>query len=195
MADDTDYEFIPKQTLDEMKKQLVELQRQAQQKEKISTDQFSQAIAKLTQSMEEMNALFKSATEELKLEETTRENLGQHLAPVNERLDAIEDQNKKIADAMLALADMIDEVKRQTRPLPKTSASETITTTTTQQIIPPNQQQMIRAPIPPMYREDVFTQSTNPFPTPDLSMPPRSFGPLPPPPAPEKRKGLFTFKK
>ncbi len=180
MAEDTDYEFIPKQSLDDMKKQLAELQKQSQQKEKISIDQFSQAIANLTRSMEEMNVLFKAATEELKLEETTKENISQYVEPINNRLDSIEEQNKKIADAMLALADMIDDLKKQ-----KSSRQEF-------QPIPPMQQQMIRAPLPQMPREEFAPPEFGRLNMPEM---PRPLGPLPPPPAPDKKKGLFSFKK
>lgn len=188
MADDTDYEFIPKATLEDMKKQIAELQRQIQQKEKISVDQFSQAIAKLTQSMEEMNELFRAATEELKIEEDAGQRIDEYIEPLNKRLNAIEDQNKKIADAMLALADMINDLKEQ-----KQAPEQPQMPPSYGQRVPPMQQEIIRAPLPPRVEEEPFPQELPSFEQPQMS--PQMGAPLPPPPTPPKKKHLFSFKK
>ncbi|MEM3126691.1 MAG: hypothetical protein QW331_01330 [Candidatus Woesearchaeota archaeon] len=196
MAEDTDYEFIPRATLEDMKKQIAELQRQTQQKEKISTDQFSQAIMKLTQSMEEMNALFRAATEELKLEEETGHKIDEYIEPINERLNAIEDQNKKIADAMLALADMLEDLKKQgsmqidaLEELKRDVASMQVSP------MPSMQKQSISMPLSPKISEEGISQELPPFGLEQPSMEAPGTESLPPPPLPSRKKHLFSFKK
>ncbi|MBW2992616.1 hypothetical protein KY345_05355 [Candidatus Woesearchaeota archaeon] len=106
-----DYELMPERKLSGMKKELEELRRHAASvdpktglpKETITS------IQNLNSSINSLLTLFKTATEELKLEERDEALISKKMDPLMKKIDTLLDQNEKIAKAIIAIADMVRE--------------------------------------------------------------------------------------
>jgi len=106
MAKDEPYDLMPHKDIVELKKQLQKLR-----SEKFSSNELTNSMDALTKSMDSMLKLFKEASEELKTEE--REDT------VNKKLNEIMEQNKVIADGMVAISDMVKNfIANQKKPEP-----------------------------------------------------------------------------
>lgn len=104
MAKDEPYDLMPHKDIVELKKQLQKLR-----SEKFSSSELTNSMDALTKSMDSMLKLFKEASEELKTEE--REDT------VNKKLNEIMEQNKVIADGMVAISDMVKNfIANQKKP-------------------------------------------------------------------------------
>ncbi|MBN1502719.1 hypothetical protein JW930_04185 [Candidatus Woesearchaeota archaeon] len=65
----------------------------------------------LTGSINSLLGIFKEAAEDMKMDEHDSVLLGDRIDPIMEKLDKLLEQNEKIAKGIVALADMIDEMK------------------------------------------------------------------------------------
>ena len=110
MAVDDSYEIMPYKEIVELKKQIAELQRKTGD---ISSKGLLESMAALTNSMNSMLQLFSSAAEEMKLEEKTESELSEQIAPLIDKVDRLEEQNKTIAEGLVAIADMVKEFKKE----------------------------------------------------------------------------------
>lgn len=100
-----DYGVVPYRDLSELKTQLEGIQ----SKKDVSTKDLHDAVAKLAQSMSDMIGIFGAAAEQLKLEEKEREAEMKKHELIAAKLDKLLDQNKTIAEGMVAVVEMMKE--------------------------------------------------------------------------------------
>lgn len=96
---------ISREELSEIKKQVKNLQ------SPLSVKDLESSIENLSRTMTTMLDLFKTAADELHLEDRDQQQLTKSIGPIVEKLNAIIDQNKIIAEGMLAIADMVKDLK------------------------------------------------------------------------------------
>lgn len=118
-------------------------------------------IKNLNSAINDLTSLFRTAAEELKIEEREARTIATKIGPLIEKLDMIVDQNRKIARGIVAVADMLGGVEEK-------------------QALPPRPPAM---PMPPRPMMPPRPPSAPPAP-PAMPAPPA-------PPAPPKKKGLF----
>ena len=112
MATEDSYEIMPYKEIVELKKQIAELQKKTGD---TSSQELLGSMAALTKSMNNMLQLFSSAADEMKLEEKTESELSQKIAPLIEKVDRLDEQNRTIAEGLVAVADMVKEMKKEGR--------------------------------------------------------------------------------
>lgn len=206
MVEEGSYEIMPYKEIVELKRQIAELQKKTGD---TSSKELLESMAALTKSMSNMLQLFSSAAEEMKLEEKTESELSQKIAPLIEKVDRLEEQNKTIAEGLVAIADMVKEVKgeKKIKEIPKPFS-------------PPEEEKPLFEDLPPLEPEmpplepPAPTIQAPPFstgyprvvprgPMPRMPIPPMmppDLGPLPPLPPleeePKRKRGVFgLFKK
>jgi len=103
MGDD-DYEILPSKDIENLKSQLEAFRSGPTSAARSSMDNLNDSINKLLN-------VFKEAGESLKLEEEEQDLLEKEIAPMADKVDKLLEQNKRIAEGIVALADMINEVK------------------------------------------------------------------------------------
>lgn len=108
MPEEGSYGLMPYKEIVGLKKQIAELK---QKSGEAPSRELLRSMNELTKSMDSMLQLFKSAVEELKLEEKGEETVSKKVGPLMDKLDKIIDQNKTIAEGMVAVADTVKEVK------------------------------------------------------------------------------------
>lgn len=110
MADDDDYDLIPHSELKKIKKELKTV--------KLDDDDenvgMQRSMSKLSESLNSMLTVFSEAKRELQIEEEEKELLANKIDPILQKLDTLIDQNEKIAEGILSLADMIKKVEDKT---------------------------------------------------------------------------------
>ena len=119
MVAEDSYEIMPYKEIIQLKKQIADLQEKTGD---TSSKELLNSMAALTQSMNNMLQLFSSAAEEMKLEERAESELSQRVLPLIQKVDKLEEQNRTIAEGMVAIADMVKEMNGggKTRPrMPK----------------------------------------------------------------------------
>lgn len=104
MTDDNS-DVMPYYEVNELKKQMKKMQDAAP----ANSDQLLGSMSNLTKSMDSMLQLFKTAAEEMKLEEQEESALGQQMKPLMDKLNEIIEQNKIIAEGMVAISDLVKE--------------------------------------------------------------------------------------
>lgn len=109
MAVDDSYEIMPYREIVELRKQIADLQRRTGD---ASSKELLQSMAALTKSMDNMLQLFSSAAEEMKLEEKTEGELSQKVTPLIEKVNRLEEQNKTIAEGLVAIASMVKDIRK-----------------------------------------------------------------------------------
>ncbi|HZX44170.1 MAG TPA: hypothetical protein VFF28_00650 [Candidatus Nanoarchaeia archaeon] len=121
MTDEGSYEIMPYKEIVELKKQISELQLRAGD---TSSKELLLSMAALTKSVNELLKLFSSAAEEMKLEEKTEGELSQKIGPLIEKVSNLEQQNRTIAEGLVAVADMVKQIKGDKRMAPRQSMNE-----------------------------------------------------------------------
>ncbi|MBI2138472.1 hypothetical protein HYU13_02705 [Candidatus Woesearchaeota archaeon] len=102
------YEIMPYKEIVELKSQIAELR--TRMGDPNSKDLLA-SMAGLTKTMDAMLKLFSTAAEEMKLEEKTESELSAKIKPLFEKVERLEEQNKTIAEGLVAIADMVKEKK------------------------------------------------------------------------------------
>ncbi|MBU0628739.1 MAG: hypothetical protein KKC75_06120 [Nanoarchaeota archaeon] len=110
MATDDSYEIMPYKEIVELKKQIGDLQKKTGD---TSSKELLGSMAALTKSMNGMLQLFSSAAEEMKLEEKSESELSRQIGPLMEQVANLEQQNKTIAEGLVAVADMVKDIKKE----------------------------------------------------------------------------------
>ncbi len=203
MEEEGSYGIVSYRELAGMKKELEDIKGRSQDTSKPLLD----SMAKLTTTMDSMLQLFKSAADELKVEEASTTSISKEIGPISEKLDRIMIQTKTIAESMVAIADMVKELKqgkvenRISQPMPPPQPQPAFMQPEPPQQMPPP----IQGFPPPQRQPQQFAPPQMQFPPPEqyqnFAAPPGISGELPPlepfPPAYEpKKKGLFgRFKK
>lgn len=104
MGEPDEYEILPHKELIDLKKQIAEMKQSYAAKPAMQ-----ESIDALNRSINSLMHLFKTASEEIRLEKHDEETVAGKLGPVMKKLNEIEAQNEKIAEAILAISDMIHE--------------------------------------------------------------------------------------
>ena len=116
---DEDYDIVPHRQISDLKRQMDELKTKSHG---ASSTDLTQSMSALTKSMDGMLRLFSEAAQELKVEGHEEEAYFEKLNPLNDKLDKIIEQNKIIAEGMVAVSDMlrdfIEEQRSKPDPIP-----------------------------------------------------------------------------
>lgn len=75
----------------------------------VSSDELQTSIDSLSRNIEQMMKVFKLAVDEIKLEEHDEDTVSKRLEPIMAKLNELTQQNEKIADGVVAVADMLKE--------------------------------------------------------------------------------------
>ena len=102
------YEIMPYKEIVALKKQIEELRLRTGDTD---SKQLLLSMANLTKSMNNMLQLFKTAAEEMKLEQREEEAVAKKVGPLVDKVNELMEQNKTIAEGMVAIADMVKEMK------------------------------------------------------------------------------------
>ncbi|MBL7051097.1 hypothetical protein ISS04_02940 [Candidatus Woesearchaeota archaeon] len=121
MADKEPFEIVPKKEVDDLKKDVRELKENPLGASS-SGNELIKSVGNLTQSMDNMFELFKVANKEIKEEASTLEFI-KKITPLfdnlNKKLDRLTEQHDKIAEGVVAVAEMVKEIKDRKVPLIK----------------------------------------------------------------------------
>lgn len=201
MAEEDD--LVPYKDISDLKKELEGMKG----RKDISVKELYDAVQKLAQTMTDILEVFGAAAEQMKLEEREYESEARKHEMIISKLDKLIDQNKTIAEGMVAIVEMVkekivapakerEESMFKPRPEPRPFMKppewqprpEPMMPRAQPMMAPP---QMAHQPMPP---PDFGMQMPpmQPMPLPDLDFPEESFGLEEEP----KKKGLFgLFKK
>lgn len=108
-----DYEIMPHDKIEALRNELTQLKNERKTEQPRSNDVL-QAMHGLTETLDHFMELFQAAIEEMKIEEREEELIVTELKPLHEKLDQVLDQNQKIAQGVVALADML--TRERSRP-------------------------------------------------------------------------------
>ncbi len=196
-----DYEFVPYKDISDLKRELEGIK----DRKEISTKDLHEAVRKLTDTMNNMLEIFAAAAEQLKLEDKEYEAENRKHETIISKLDKLIDQNKTIAEGMLAVVELIKEKfhHKSEETMFKSDDEEPEFVPKPQvpqqpEFMPANVQQNPMPAMPPV--------SSPSFAQPDFGMPPMEPAPMPDFDIPEepftatpeqKKKSLFggMFKK
>ena len=147
-----DYELVPHREIYELKKQLDELRSQkglvesgAREKIEITNKELFDTMNKLIEGINAMISIFQKAAEDLGKSDEG-ESIRKKLEPIGERLEELEDQNRKVARAILAVS---ESVKSQFGQLSE-DMSRKLDALAQRPPMPPMPMQMEQSPYPPM---------------------------------------------
>ena len=112
MAEEGPYEIMPYKEIVELRKQVQELKSKGSDD---NSNPLSQSVGKLAEQMNSLMGLFKTAAEDMRLEEKDEHFVAKKIEPLIDKLDSIIEQNKIIAEGIVAVADMIKESPRKIR--------------------------------------------------------------------------------
>lgn len=116
MADEDEYEILPHKEIEDLKNELDALK-------KGPTPESRNQMQKLNDSINSLLGLFKEASSQMNLEEEEANLVSQKLIPLEEKMDQILDQNQKIAEGIVALADLVkdmrDRMKNDQKQMPR----------------------------------------------------------------------------
>jgi len=168
-----DFEIVPQKDFLQMKRDVDELKTNPLGATQSGKD-LKSSIDNLNSTMKEMLDLFSTALETIKIDEHDKRLVEEKITPLVAKIDELSNQNEKIAKALVAIADMVKDMK----PVPQSQNMQN----PSQNFQP----QMDFGQMPPMNN------------VPQNNMPlPRGFEPFPggmnSPQMPEKKK-LFGFK-
>ena len=197
-----DEELVPYKDISDLKKDLEGMKG----RKDISTKELYDAVQRLGQTMADMLEVFGAAAEQMRIEEQSYESSAKKHEMIVTKLDKIIDQNKTIAEGMVAIVDMVKEkifaparereepmfrprpeprpfMRQQQEWQPKPEPVQR-----TQPMMPPQMPAM--AP-PPMQSPDFGMPPMQPNSSPDLEFPDLGLEEEEP-----RKKGLFgMFKK
>ncbi|MFT4343741.1 MAG: hypothetical protein ACMXYE_03255 [Candidatus Woesearchaeota archaeon] len=115
-----DYDLIPHAKLKKLEDQIEALKGGKGG----ASPQLQQSMDDLSGSLKAMITVFTEAKNELRIEDEEKELLSSKIDPILQKLDGLLDQNEKIAEGILSLADMIKRVETKVEDLESQSASE-----------------------------------------------------------------------
>ncbi|MBI4452617.1 hypothetical protein HY637_04250 [Candidatus Woesearchaeota archaeon] len=104
MVDD-DYGIVPYKDISDLKRELEGIR----EKKDISAKDLHEAVRKLTEIMSNMLGVFAAAAEELKLDDKEYEAENKKHETIISKLDKLIDQNKTIAEGMVAIVELVKE--------------------------------------------------------------------------------------
>jgi hypothetical protein len=109
-ADDNsdDYEILPQKEVEELKSEI----RQMKELELSPTKKTMATMVEVAAKMDKMNAVFEEAMHELKAEEGGL-SFQEKMKPLVERMNKILEQNSEIAQGIVALADLLKDLREE----------------------------------------------------------------------------------
>jgi len=170
MAADEPYDMLPHREIVELKKQIKDLKSGSGKKH--SPDLLN-SMSTLVRIMDSMLSLFTKTAEELKNEDNQGSG---DLNVVNSKLDEIMEQNKTIAEGMVAVSDIVNDFIEAKKPRPSYPAPR----------FNPTPQEPMQQPPRPNFPEPI-PQNQGPVPMPAMPFSEVSRKP--------KKKGLFGKMK
>ena len=96
---------LPHKTIKKVQKGLESLKKRVETQKAIPSKPLLRSIKDLKLSMDTLSALFKEATKEIEEEEETAISLKEKIEPLAKKINEIESENKKIAQAILTVVD------------------------------------------------------------------------------------------
>lgn len=108
MAKD-EYDIVPHDEIIDLKREIDTLKKNPQKAD--SDESLQGSISQLTVTINKMMEMFEEALGSVKEEETEKDVMAEQMNPINDKLNKILDQQQKLAEGIVALADMIDEIK------------------------------------------------------------------------------------
>ena len=201
MAEDP--EFAPYKDISDLKRELEVIK----DRREVSTKDLHDAVRKLTDTMDNMLGVFAAAAEQLKLEDREYEAENRKHETIISKLDKLIDQNKIIAEGMVAIVELVKEKFPQkegqmfkadepepvfARPEPRLFMKQP-EFRTAQQPAPRAMPAMPPVSSPSFAQPDFGLPPMEPAPMPDLDFPEEPFSAADEP----KKKSLFggMFKK
>ena len=204
-----DYDVIPYKDISDLKRELEGMRG----KKDISSKELYDAVQRLSKTISDMLEVFSAAAEQMKMEEREYELDTKKHEIIISKLDKLIEQNRTIAEGMVAIVDMIKEKL----VMPAKREEEFFKPKEEPRLFKPQQEWQPRpepSPFKPQWQEPLMpTQPMPPPPTMASLTPPPDFGmqmpPMEPAPPPSldfpeepfleeqpKKKGLFgIFKK
>lgn len=190
-------EFSPYKDISELKRGLEAIK----DKKDVSTKELYDAVLKLAQTINDMLEVFGAAAEQMKLEEKELETETRKHEIIVTKLDKLVDQNKTIAEGMVAIVDMVKErlPEKKEQSLFKAKEEEPPIPAQEPQLFKPAPEWKPKPEIKPMpaqpmsFSPELGMPPMQPTPAPDLDFPedPFDLGEAEP-----KKKSLFgMFKK
>lgn len=104
MAED-EYEILSRHEISRLRDEIKSLKRGGEP----DTKGLQKAIQDLNDKLDQMIEVFEAATEDLRDEDKESELVDEKLDPLLERISGIEEQNKKIAEGLVTINDIIEE--------------------------------------------------------------------------------------
>ena len=192
MPDDDSYDMLPHRQINDLKRQIDELKaKQAAS----SPRELVVAMDSLAKTIDSLMNLFHQASQDLKYQ-LKEEDLASGKDSVNEKLDRIIEQNRVIANGMVAVSDMVKEFSRQKKPMQQRPNNFSPTNNFSQK------QQGFQQQMPQMNSNMQQNPSMMYNSPPQMPLPNPNFNdqipdiPLPNFDEPEKKKGIFgMFRK
>jgi len=106
--EEEEYAIVSKKEFLALKKEIEKLKKNPLEGSE-SGESLQSSIDNLNKGLNTMLEVFKQAADDLKLEEHEAETVGKQIAPMQEKLDMLIDQNQKIAKGLVTIADMVKE--------------------------------------------------------------------------------------
>ncbi|MBD3259761.1 hypothetical protein GF371_03985 [Candidatus Woesearchaeota archaeon] len=104
MAED-EYEILSRHELKRLRDEIKALKEGG----KADTGDLHKAIEDLNEKLQQMMEVFEAASEDLREEDTESELVNTKIDPILDRITGIEEQNKKIAEGLVAINDIVEE--------------------------------------------------------------------------------------
>lgn len=189
-----DYEIVPEKDFNSVKQDVEKIKSDPIGSSEQGKD-LKDSIDKLNGSVNNLFNLFRTTADDLKAEEHDEKLVSERIGPLFEKVDKLTEENEKIAKGIVALAEMIEEMKgnpqKQTakKNVPPSFDSPSGPMPQRQQFPPPQQNMPGSAP---------FGDEKMPFGSPSEGpkpLPRTEFPSMPAPPQQHKKKGLFGFGK
>jgi hypothetical protein len=104
---DEDYDLFPHGELKKLEDEIRDLKRSPASPD----NQMKSSMDELSSALKSMITIFGEAKNELRIEDEEKELLSKKIQPMMQKLDTLLDQNEKIAEGILSVADMIKKLE------------------------------------------------------------------------------------
>ena len=175
-----EYEIVPEQELNSLKHDIDNIKKDPIGNTRQGLD-LKDSIDNLNSTINNLFNLFKTTADQINAEEHNSKMMNNQIGPLVEKIESLTKQNEKIAEGIVTLANMIDEIKGKKEPQQNVSQNNI-----ERPSLFPNEPAFPSSnPQNPVNRYYSPSQSPGPSPLPMNDMPS-----IPPPMVPRK-KGLF----
>ncbi len=110
--DDSEYELVPAKTVKRLAKDVEAIKKDPLGATPQGQDLLA-AVNSLSTTINDLTGMFKEAAESMHEEEEETHGVGEQLKPLVEKVDMLIEQNKKIARAIIAVSDKVDEMQQE----------------------------------------------------------------------------------